>query len=853
MAALVPDPDATTPSSLTPPPTTPTVAAKPDPSAPPIKRRAPIACRRCRRMRSKCIHDKAAPCKSCLEANVPEECVFPTRGDMDQDRLFRHPRQRADKKTKGGAKVKRESPSSPVSLHNPLANYRPLKLDNEWELLPGVEAVVDGINTFTRNYYQLGFIPKERFQAQVRENPGSASVFLLLTILAVSSRFSETIIATYGDGLGAATEFMHKAHCLALGELYQQPTLERCQAFYLLSIAEQACGKSNTSYISAGIAFRMAALMRLHREEAYGPISSESPVEHRVRAESARRTFDNLSSGPYKPLSLAPGDITALLPSDEAEFEEGKVPERRAALDGTPPAVRDPSLTSLRPRSLFASLIQAHNLWGIVARRVLLNNRRYAGGGARPPSAADAGAEYARLKRRLLDFEQNLPQEHTFNKIMLSGYKNYAEDRLTGCIRLCHIVLRKEYMEDMIRHAQGNPSNPEVKFYKDMAAELFFNVRKLYSQIEAHYEDGVDIGRVGSQMAGFIIYGCGLLASYLCKFPQLEAHHAGQNLELIQAEGRTMYTRIVSVLRECQKAWPLAETWCNGLEKWYKDPNPKRVSFQLGSMTDGVGPRSICLHHSPLTTLTLSPKKEPQPYVLNAVHPRTTTSGVQSDVVVGFNRSRLTPPATTMTPTTVAVDERGQQQPAVAAKGPEPHRLAPLHQQQLAAAVPQQQQPPHQQGYPHQHPHPQHHQHHQQMYPPAGGLDMLAEASASTPHPHLHSHPHTPHTHHLHPHAPPPQPQAIDTSSSYHPHPHHHQHEQQRHPAYYVDYMGAASAVSSLNDGFDNNLQMLVDGGAAAQWPTGGAAADGTADDDDGAAAADVMYAAYIPSFLPPH
>lgn len=53
----------------------------------------------------------------------------------------------------------------------------------------------------------------------------------------------------------------------------------------------------------------------------------------------------------------------------------------------------------------------------------------------------------------------------------------------------------------MIRHAQGNPSQPDVKFYKSMAQELFFNVRKLYSQIEAHYEAGVEVGRVGSQMA----------------------------------------------------------------------------------------------------------------------------------------------------------------------------------------------------------------------------------------------------------------------------------------------------------------------------------------------------------------
>ncbi|KAI1778988.1 hypothetical protein F4818DRAFT_437789 [Hypoxylon cercidicola] len=796
MAGLVPDSETRSPSSPTPSSTTPSVTANSDPNAPPIKRRAPIACR----------------------------SVFPTRGEMDQDRQFRHPRMRADKKSKSDIKVKREPPS-PGLLHKALADYRPLKLENEWDLLPGVDAVVDGINTFTRNYYQLGFIPKKRFPKQVQDNPSSMSVFLLLSILAISSRFNKAMIEAYGDGLKAATEFMHKAQCLAIHELYQQPTLERCQAFYLLSIAEQGSGKSNTSYISAGIAFRMAALMRLHREEAYSPITSQSPVEHRVRAESARRTFwmlhsqDNLSSGPYKPLSLAPGDITALLPSDEAEFEAGKIPEQRAALDGTPPAVQNPRLTSLRPRSLFASLMQAHNLWGIIARRVLFNKKC-----GRPN---DGGSEYAKLKRRLLDFEQNLPNEHTFNKIMLSGHRFYAEDLsylgLTGCIRLCHIVLRKEHMEDMIRHAQGNPSNPEVKFYKDMAAELFFNVRKLYSQIEAHYEDGVVVGRVGSQMAGFIIYGCGLLASYLCKFPQLEAHHAGQNLETIQAEGRTMYTRIVTVLRECQKAWPLAETWCNGLEKWYKDPNPKRISFQLGTMTDG---------------------KEPQPYALSVLHPRTTTSGVQSDAIVNFSRSRITPPTT--------AEERGQQQPTLGAKGAEPHRLAPLQQTQppgyaqpvclpplsqapyggVPNAVqhqhqlqhPQQQlpqaPPPHQQGYAH---HP--------VYPSAAGLDMLAEASHQTPTGH---------------HAPQPPQGMMDPYQQQPPHHHHHQHHPHQHqhqhqhqpPSYYPEY---AAATASLNDGFDSNLQMLVDGGGG-QWTT---ATD----------AAGAMYGgAYdIPSYLPQH
>lgn len=572
---------------------------------------------------------------------------------------------------------------------------------------------------------------------------------------------------------------------------------------------------------------------------------------------------DNLSSGPYKPLSLAPNDITALLPSSEAEFEAGSVPERRSALEGTPPAIQDPSLTSLNPRSLFASLMQVHNLWGIVARRVLFNKKR-----GRPN---DGGSEYGKLNRRLLEFERNLPNEHTFNVLLLRGYESFAEDLsylgLTGCMRLCHIVLRKEYMEEMIRFAEGNPSNPEVRFYKDMAAELFFNVRKLYSQIEAHYDEGFGIDKIGSQMAGFIIYGCGLLASYLCKFPQLDAHHAGQNLETIQAEGRKMYTHIVTVLRGCQKAWPLAETWCNGLEKWYEDSNPKRISFQAGTMTDG---------------------KEPQPYALSVMHPRTTTSGVQSEAL-DFNRVRSTPPTTAAAHTE---EHQQQQQHAIAAAGyqepPQHHRLAPLQQTKATGTAgyaplqpvclpPLSQQAPaygtatatastststHRQQQllnvaPHSHPPPYpllspsspfpHHQHHHQQqhnhnqhhnsYYPTTPLDLTIASSAHHPHAYHQPHPTTTPT-------PTPTPYYTPSPSTANPHIGEDQGVEE------VDDDLPPALQASLNDGFDSNLQMLVDG-AGAQWT----AATGTDEAGGGAGAGGggvVMYAAYeIPSYLP--
>lgn len=105
----------------------------------------------------------------------------------------------------------------------------------------------------------------------------------------------------------------------------------------------------------------------------------------------------------------------------------------------------------------------------------------------------------------------------------------------------------------------------------------------------------------------FIIYSCGLLASYLVKFPHrmclsrhgqnlnstdrsriVDVQHVGNDLQAAQAEGRMIYARSLGILRAYSHTWPLAAAWANGLEKWFKDQNPKKISFQSGTMTDGV-------------------------------------------------------------------------------------------------------------------------------------------------------------------------------------------------------------------------------------------------------------------------
>ncbi|KAJ4298509.1 hypothetical protein N0V88_003539 [Collariella sp. IMI 366227] len=181
---------------------------------------------------------------------------------------------------------------------------------DDWDLLPPLPEIIDAVNKFTRHYFQLGFIPKDLFPERLRTQHRSVSVFFLLGILSVSARLTPALVERYGSAVRASETFMEQASVMALNELYKEPTLERCQAFYLLSIAQQGSGlKHKSSWM-------------LHSQ-------------------------DNLHSGPRAPVLLSASDITALLPSHEHDFANAREPESRAALEDTPPALANPALAYL--------------------------------------------------------------------------------------------------------------------------------------------------------------------------------------------------------------------------------------------------------------------------------------------------------------------------------------------------------------------------------------------------------------------------------------------------------------------------------------------------------------------------
>lgn len=228
-----------------------------------------------------------------LIADIPVSAsVFPTRGAPDMDREYRHPRMKGDKVRRinsGNYQPRLSSLGAPNS--STVGGAMTGIPSDPWDMLPPLELVIDAVKTFTSQYFQLGFIPRHTFILQLREQPRSISLFFLLSLLSVSGRMTPSLVEAYGGPDSTAELFMDRASAIALTELYQEPTLSRCQAFYLLSLAQQGSGYRNRSYVNLGIALRMAILMKLHREETYNLNDRENTPALIQHSESARRTL----------------------------------------------------------------------------------------------------------------------------------------------------------------------------------------------------------------------------------------------------------------------------------------------------------------------------------------------------------------------------------------------------------------------------------------------------------------------------------------------------------------------------------------------------------------------------------
>jgi Fungal specific transcription factor domain len=536
------------------------------------RQRGSVACRRCRRLRVKCIHTSTnPPCEACKNAGIEysSQCSFPKRGEADSDRDWR-------------ASIRARKLSSAESTEPPVGGSdqlyspdfstirgtstssdraRPISELSKQLQPPTDTEIIDSCQVFVTSYFQLGFIPKATFSERIAKK--EVSEFLILCILCLSARFTPSLVAKYGTGQKATEYFTHQALQLVPQKMYS-PNLENTQGFFLLSIAEWGNGDKDRSSIHMGIAVRMAAMLRLHREETYD-LSRGASRESVINAEMGRRTFwmiqsqDNLHSGYNSPGPFSLEDITALLPCEESDFLFGLRPSERAALRGTPPATANPSLADSPKRSLFATLIQAHSLWGQVARRARVPSKDTSA--SSPPIASST--DYMRLVQALKYFEDHVPQQQRWSIWSLRVWKDLGFElaylSVVMMLRLGNIIIRRIYLEDMKACLTDASVDPSVReFWKVAANELFQNVEELYEQIDSTFSIR---SRAQAYPAILVlpVYVCGSLALNLWQCPELCPSLSGKAAEML--------TQCLHFISELQLAWPMARQWQKGLQQ----------------------------------------------------------------------------------------------------------------------------------------------------------------------------------------------------------------------------------------------------------------------------------------------
>ncbi|KAL3472360.1 hypothetical protein BJX99DRAFT_262345 [Aspergillus californicus] len=511
--------------------------------------RSSRACRRCRRLRTRCINDgDQTPCQSCQRTG--QDCIYLRRGEPDQDREFRQPRIAASVR---GHRSTGGTPSTP-SLAQDIneRGSRPettseSSIPTGWDQLPPFDDLLEGISIFTTSFFQLGFVPKTLFFERLRKDPFSVNVFLLFSILSISARFTPSLVKRYGGASNATDLFLSRATALVPEQMYI-PTLEATQGFFLMSIAEWGKGDKHRSSMHMSTAVTMAGILRLHREETYR-LTENATAEEVVYAEAARRTFwmlesyNNLLSGLSSLVMFSYGDISTLLPCSEHEFAFGEITVSRAALEGTWPALTDPSLVHCTNRSLFATLLQTHSLWGRVAR-IVSPDVEHSQAQSRISHEA-----YTALSTALSSFEQKTPPLHHWSVWNLRGFKAEGLDlayfSTVMVLRLSNIVLRRRYLHD----------HPGC-LGASVTTELFQDMLVLHEQIDAFFDfRSPDQGFPA--MIVFCVYVCGSMANHLHQEPHVCPSIAPRAEEILQ--------KSLTGLGQLQDAWPLAREWNSAL------------------------------------------------------------------------------------------------------------------------------------------------------------------------------------------------------------------------------------------------------------------------------------------------
>lgn len=359
-------------------------------------------------------------------------------------------------------------------------------------------------------------------------------------------------------------------------EVFDSPTLQRIQAFTLLSSHEWGEGNNSRSFLYVGIAARMALVLGLGNESSI--CSPEDEVEDEsmkhIILESKRRTIWSVymmdrcnSSGRERSPAIRIEDINVRLPSHENDFIFGNL-ESSLSYNDFNSLLKKQSLgnnseivSEMKKIPILGFTIILFEIWAKIAKWVGEVGVKY-----EKTSPWISTSTFNSLTKSLDNLAEVLPQKYKYTEFNLKMHTELGTATHFGYFHglyfLCRIFLNREYLF-------CNPNSFPENWWSNITVRLLTSLENISSLIS---ELKLKNMMVIAPFTGFEVYTSAITSLYFCSFPNeillenlprelISKEHTLESLDQWKVKYKNMALRNLEALGIWTHAWELGRKW----------------------------------------------------------------------------------------------------------------------------------------------------------------------------------------------------------------------------------------------------------------------------------------------------
>ncbi|GAA6043420.1 hypothetical protein JCM8097_008586 [Rhodosporidiobolus ruineniae] len=419
---------------------------------------------------------------------------------------------------------------------------------------------------------QIGFTHRPSFFNKLGTAPESISTLFLLAMLAVSARYTPSLLKLHGGTPQQASSVYMEQACQLLGNELAEPTLERVQALYMLGLCDLGAGNGFRATVLQSVARQMAEMLELHK-----PSSGMSVAENETRRRTWwMLTFDSSLKHAVgsNPDAFDPLKVPIPLPSRECDFTNG-VPSE--------PVIYFPgsrfSSSPLVPGRLseFGALLYVGRLFASASRAVCNDSGSSSTGSPAAPDVSpwEPNSFSAQVQQELQTWLAALAPEQKWSTANLLAYRtqnlDYAFYNIFSDFHSIQMLTRRTYLSHLIRAlapaVRNEPSARKIggreppegnKWFEQTAEALVMHAFDVFELTETLTTFRPCDKGIPPHLT-FCIYLAGSILNYLRLCPWLSPSRAPN------ATGKIRIA--LSILQANIAIWPIVERWHQSLSQ----------------------------------------------------------------------------------------------------------------------------------------------------------------------------------------------------------------------------------------------------------------------------------------------